>query len=215
MKFKLNGKKYKYKPEYHKRQDELNVKRPSYSIYRSGKVLYEGEWIDCSFYIFDKLGKSRIGISPSGFTKDGLSEIGEVNSQRFVDMIELSKFKRFRIRVYDFIFLSKIKCLSLFDKVELIKENLKYILIALIGSIIYFSINYFYDSFLQDLINKSNLVQSLIVFLSLSSIMNIFHPFTLRKEWTIEEIDLLIQKRLKKERKDLEHEEWARNNNSL
>jgi len=215
MKFKLNGKKYKYKPEYNKREDDLNVKLPSYSIFRYGKILYEGKWKDCRFYIIEKLGKSRIVVSPIGIIKDGMSEIGKVNSEGFVDVVQLSKFKRFRIKLYDFIFLGKIYCLSIFDRVELIKENLKYILIALVGSIIYFLINYFYDSFLQELINKSNIVQSFIVFLSLSSIMNIFHPFTLRKEWTIEEIDSLIQKRIKKERKDLEHEESARKNNSF
>jgi len=210
MKLKLNGKKYKYKPQYYKREDDLNVKLPSYSIFRYGKILYEGEWKDCRFYIIDKFGKSRIQVCPCGNIKDGMSEIGKVNSQGYVDFLELSKFKRFRIKVYDSIFLSKIYCLSIFDRVELIKKNLKYILIALIGSIIYFLINHFYDSFLQELINKSNLVQSLIVFISLSSIMNIFHPFTFRKEWTIEEIDSLIQKRIKKGRKDLEHSEWAR-----
>tara|TARA_B110000238_G_C15701917_1_gene258772 strand:- start:136 stop:273 length:138 start_codon:yes stop_codon:yes gene_type:complete len=45
--------------------------------------------------------------------------------------------------------------------------------------------------------------------------MNIFHPFTLRKEWTIEEIDSLIDKRIQKGRKDLEHEEWVRKQSSF
>jgi hypothetical protein len=215
MKFKLNGKKYKYKPEYYKREDDLNIKLPSYSIFRYGEIFHEGEWKDCRLYIIDRLGKSRIEVYPIGITTDSMSEIGKVNSQGSVDVVELSKFKRFRIKIYDFIFLRKIQCLSIFDRVKLIKKNLKYILIALLGSIIYFLINHFYDSFLQELINKSNSVQSLIVFLSLSSIMNIFHPFTLRKEWTIEEIDSLIQKRIKKERKDLEHEEWAKKKGSL
>jgi hypothetical protein len=210
MRIKLNGKKYKYKPEYYKREDDLNVKLPSYTIFRYGKLLYDGEWKDCRFYITERLGKSRIQVCPIGFTKDGMSEIGKVNSQGFTDDLELSKFKRIKIKVYDFIFLSKINFLGISDRIELIKKNLKYILIALVGSVIYFLINHFYDNFLQELINKSNLIQSLIVFLSLSSIMNIFHPFTLRKEWTIEEIDSLIQKRIKKDREDLEHDEWAR-----
>ena len=215
MKFKLNGKKYKYKPEYFKREDDFNIKTPSYTVFRYGSVFYNGEWKGCSFYIFDKSGKSKIEISPIGITKDGMSEIGKVNSKGFIDLVELSKFKRFRIRIYDFIFLSKIKCLSLFDRIQLIKNNLKYIIIALIGSIIYYLINYFYNGFLQLLINESNLIQSIIVFLSLSSIMNIFHPFTLRKEWTIEEIDSLIDKRIQKGRKDLEHEEWVRKQSSF
>ena len=215
MRFKLNGVRYKYTPEYSKREDELNVKNPSYSVFRYGKILYNGEWKNCRFNLIVNSGKTRIQISTTETFKDGMSEIGKVDSRGNKDIIELSRLKTFQIKLYDLIFLSRIYCLSIFDRVELIKKNLKYILIALGGSTIYFLINHFYDSFLQELINKSNLVQSFIVFLSLSSIMNIFHPFTLRKEWTIEEIDLLIQKRIKKGRKDLEHEEWARKNNSL
>jgi len=212
MRIKLNGKKYKYKPDYFKRKDDLNVKLPSYSIFRYGKILHEGEWKDCRFYINDRLGKSTIEICPSGIVKDGMSEIGKVHSQGYVDLVKLTKFKRFKIRVYDYIFFLKINLLSIFDKIELIKKNLRYILIAFIGSAIYFLINHFYDNFLQELINKSNLVQSIIVFLSLSSIINIFHPFTLRKEWTIDEIDELIKKRLEKNKEDLEHEKWAEKN---
>lgn len=212
MRIKLNGKKYKYRPKYFKQEDDLNVKLPSYSIYRYGKILHEGEWKSCIFYINDRLGKSTIEICPSGIVKDGISEIGKVHSHGYIDLIELTKFKRFKIRVYDYVFLQKIYLLSVFDKLELIKKNLRYILIAFLGSIIYFLINHFYDNFLQELINKSNFVQSIIVFLSLSSIINIFHPFTLRKEWTIDEIDKLIKKRLEKNKKDLEHEKWAEKN---
>lgn len=212
MRIKLNGKNYKYRPTYSKREDDLNVKLPSYSINRCGSVLHEGEWKSCSFYINNRLGKSTIEVLPSGIVKDGISEIGKVHSRGYVDLIELSKFKRFKIRVYDYVFLKKIYLLSVFDKIELIKKNLRYILIAFLGSIIYFLINHFYDNFLQELINKSNLVQSIIVFLSLSSIINIFHPFTLRKEWTIDEIDELIKKRLEKNKEDLEKEKWKENN---
>lgn len=215
MRLRLNGKKYKYKPEYFKREDDLNVKLPSYSIYRYGQVLYEREWKDCRFYLNDNYEKTTIEICPSGIIKDGKSEIGKVNSNGYVDLVELSKFNRFKIKIYDYFFLRKISLFSLFDKIKLIKKNLKYILISLIGSIVYFLINYFYDNFLQELINKSNLVQSFIVFLSLSSIINIFHPFTLRKEWSINEIDELIQKRLEKNKEDLEQEKWIKKESQL
>lgn len=215
MRIKLNGKKYKFKSEYFKREDELNVKLPSYSISHYGEVLYEGEWKDCRFFLNDRLGKSTIEICPSGIVKDGMSEIGKVNSHGCVDLVELSKFKRFKIRIHDYIFLRKIYLLSVFDKINLLKKNLRYILIAIIGAVLYFLINLFYDNFLQELINKSNLAQSFIVFLSLSSIINIFTPFTLRKEWTIDEIDELIKKRLVKNKEDLEHEKWAEKNSSL
>lgn len=215
MRLKLNKKKYKYIPEYVKREDDLNVKLPSYTIYRKGEVLHEGEWKGCRFYISDKPTESIISVSSSGIVKKGISDIGKVDSQGNVDVIKLSKFQRLKIKIYDFVFFRRIVLYSFIDKVKLIRKNLKYILISLLGSIIYFLINHFFDGFLQDLINKSNLVQSFIVFLSLSSIINIFHPFTLRKEWTIKEIDVLILKRLKKAKSELEHEEWVKKNTSF
>ena len=137
-----------------------------------------------------------------------MSDIGKVNSFGIMDRIKVPFFTKLLIKIYDAIFISKIYFLRLADRINLIKKNLRYITIALVGSIIYFLINHFYDNFLQELINKSNLVQSIIVFLSLSSIINIIHPFTLRKEWSIEEIDDLIITRIDKNKKDLEHEKW-------
>lgn len=208
MRFKLKGNKYKYKPQYWKSKDDMGVKLPSYSIYRYGSMLYNGKWQDCRFYILKTSNGTEIEISATSFTKDGKSNIGEVNSFGILDRIKLPFFTKYLIKIFDSIFISKIYFLRAVDRLNLIKKNLRYIIIALIGSIIYFFINHFYDNYLQELINRSNIVQSIIVFLSLSSIINIIHPFTLRKEWSIEEIDNLIVKRIDKNKKDLEDEEW-------
>jgi hypothetical protein len=208
MKFKLNGKTYRYKPKYYKREDDLNIKSPSYSTYRNGKMFYKNGWKDCRFYILKNSGKLKIAIYPLGIIKDGMSEMGKVDSQGYIDIVEISKFKMLLIKGYDFMFFCKIYFLIFMDKVKPIKKNVRYILIALIGSIIYYLINHFYNSALQELINKSNLIQSIIVFLSLSSIINIVHPFTLRKEWSIEEINDLISKKINKNREKIEDEKY-------
>jgi len=197
---KLNGEKYKINFESYKKEDELEVKLPSYTIISTGKVFYEKKWRKCIFRIHDFPEVMKIFISPEGVFKDGMSEIGKVDSQGFSDIVEVRGIKRFFINTYHFIFIIKLQFLSLIDRAKLIKKNLIYISIALIGASIYYTINYLYDGFLQDLINESNLVQSIIVFLSLSSIINIFHPFTLHRTLKIGDIDKLITK--KQERKD-------------
>lgn len=206
MRLKLKGKKYKYSQGYYKYEDELKVKLPSYSTSCHGKCFYEGKWQRCIFHVGDFSGKMKIFISP-GTYKDGMSHLGKVDSQGFVDIVEIQGFKRHLILFYDYIFQKKLQVLSLIDRANLIRKNLRYISIALIGSIIYYLINYFFNGYLQDLINKSNLVQSIIVFLSLSSIVNIFHPFTLRKELTIEEVDELITKKIQKAEKAAKRKE--------
>ncbi len=207
MRLKLNGKKYRYRQEYYKIEDELKVKLPSYSISYSGKGFYNGKWHPCIFHFIDSSGKMKIFISPGGVFKEGMSDLGKVDSQGFVDKIEIKGFRRFLILFYDFLFQKKLQILGIIDRASLIRKNLRYISIALIGSIIYYLINHFLDGFLQDLINKSNLVQSIIVFLSLSSIVNIFHPFTFRKELKIEEVDELITKKIQKAEKEAKRKE--------
>ncbi|MGK0378331.1 MAG: hypothetical protein ACJA1Z_002145 [Patiriisocius sp.] len=78
-----------------------------------------------------------------------------------------------------------------FDKAYGIKPNLMYISIALFGSIIFCCINYFHGNFIQELINQSFLIQSIIVFLS---IINIIYRFTLRRVEAIDGIATLIKK---------------------
>src|SRR5690606_120207 len=110
----------------------------------------------------------------------------------------------------DFRLSLKIKYLQFLDKIKPIKSNLLYIFLAFVGSCGYYLINYYFDNFLQKLINNSNLAQSIIVFLSLSSIINIFHPFTFRKELNLTEIDDLIKRKSNKMKEDFEHDEWVK-----
>jgi hypothetical protein len=205
MRIKFNGKWFKYKPKYDKRKDDFGVKLPSYSLYRYGEMLYGKEWKECRFYIFDIKNKFYVEIFLIGQTINNNDlNIGKISNQCFEDKIEISKFNRFLIRLYDFIFITKIRFLKILDKAENIRRNLFYILIALSASILYFFINYYCDNYLQDLINENIIIQSIIIFLSISSIINIIHPFTLRKEWTIKEIDNLIENKIKKNKIDSE-----------
>lgn len=207
MRLKLKGNKYKYSQGIYKTEDDFKVKTPSYSTSGRCKILYNGKWKPCILDVFDSSGKMRILVSPSIIYKDRTSEIGKVDSKGYIDIIDIKGFKRYLILIYDYLFQIKVKFLKLIDKGKLIKENLRYISIAFVGSGIYYLINFIFDGYLQELINKSNFVQSFIVFLSLSSIINIFHPFTLRKELKIEEVDELVSKKLKKAKEDLKREE--------
>ena len=197
MRLNLKGRKYKYLPSYYRYEDRFHVKPPQYSVSRNGKILHDGEWKECRFYMVMTGSNPVIYVSPSGAIKDGVSELGPVNHQGFLDIIYLGKSDVLKINLYDFLFYKNLGLLKLKDKAIRVRKNLKYITLAFIGSLIYFLINHFFDGFLQELINQSNIVQSLIVFLSLSSIVNIFHPFTFRKEVSIEDVDELIKKRQK------------------
>ena len=215
MRFRQNKVSYKYKPKFYKREDELKVKNPSYSVYRYGAIKQNGIWNECRFYVFKKSNETILEISPVGIIKDKISNLGAINEQMYFDRVKLSWFNRSLIFVYDKLFLLRIGFLKFLDKIKPIRSNLSYIIIAIIGSAIYFLVNHYFDNYLQKLINNSNLAQSVIVFLSISSIINIFHPFTLRKELNINDIDELIKKKSEKMKENLKHEEWVRKNASF
>lgn len=206
MKIKLNGKKYKILLEHNKVEDELNVELPNYAIRSFGKVYHEGKWRQCNFLIHHFPDCTKIFVSPSGLYKKGISEIGKVDKQGFVDIFEVKGYRRYLLRIQQAVYISRLSLLSLFDRAKLIKRNLLFISIAFSGASAYFLVNEFYDNYLQNLINESNFIQSLIVFLSLSSIFNIFVPFSIRKSWSIKEIDKLINLKQKREKERQERQ---------
>ena len=212
MRFRQNGTKYKYRLEYYKQNDELRVKPPIYSIYRRGSIKQNGVWKNCNFHLFKKEGKTIIEVSPTGIVKDGMSDLGPINEHHYFNRFKLSKFNKTLINLYEKWYDFKILLFRLVDRTKLIKNNIIYISLAFLGATVYFLINHYFDNFLQKLINNSNLAQSLIVFLSLSSIINIFHPFSLRKEVKIGEVDELIRKKSEIMRQDLEDEKWIEEN---
>ncbi len=202
MKITVQGYKLNYGIGYYKHIDKNNIKPIYYSLSRGGKVLKSKKWIWCSLDILEKEGTHFIIISARAWKKDGQSDLGLVDKGGRYKTLKLSRVNYFLIKTYDKIFFKKIKLLKFLDKLVPIKKNLYLILLAVVLASIYYIINYFFDNYLQDLISKSNLIQSIIVFLSLSSIINIFHPFTLRKEVNIEEVkkvsDTIAEQKVKK-----------------
>ena len=141
MRFKQDKVSYRYKPKFYKEEDKFKVKKPFYSFYRYGEIKQNDIWNECRFYIFKKSNETFLEISPTGIIKDGISNLGSVNEQMIFDTIKLSLFNRLLISIYDKVFFLKINFLIFLDKIKPIKRNLLYILLAIIGSVIYFLIN--------------------------------------------------------------------------
>lgn len=198
MRLFIKGEKIRYRLKYRRFEDDLNIKLPKYSVFSNGSIKQNDGWKECSVRAFKFPHKTTLEVSASQCDSEGNSNLGKVGEHLLYKKFELNKFNIFLINVYEFFFFQKIRLLSFLDRLKPIRKNLKYISFAALGAVIYYAINHYFDNFLQNLINKSNFVQSLIVFLSLSSIINIFHPFTIRKEVTIEEVNELITKKIEK-----------------
>lgn len=195
MRLNLKGEKYKYHPQYYKFEDDFLVYPPKYSVSRRGKIYNKNEWVDCNFHIVSIGSNPVMYVSPSGWVKDGMSELGPVDEQGFFDIIYLGQLDVIKINLYDYFFHARIETLKIYDNLKSIKKTLRYFLWAFIFSMLYFLINYFSENYLMDLIGESNVAQSLILFFTLATVINIFRPFVLRNELDIEQVNELISKR--------------------
>jgi len=63
-------------------------------------------------------------------------------------------------------------------------------IIAIIVSIIYFVFNSYNENLLMNFIANNLWVQTIVVFLTISSLINIFYPFTIRKELNKRDIEI-------------------------
>ena len=183
MRFTDGGIKMVYKPKYYVVEDKFKIRYPRYIINHRGKIFYHNEWYDITFYFHkDFYGNTIL-----------TGQVFEIPDSTFE--IKISYLNRLRIRAKYLLLKFEIYFLRLKDRALSIKTNLHWILVAALGALLYYLINYLFDNYLMRLINESNLAQSIIVFLSLSSIINIFHPFNLKKEITSEDINNLIDKK--------------------
>lgn len=204
MKLRLDGKKCIYKLKCIKNEDGFNISLPKYSIRQNSLLYIDGKWIDCDFYFEDKrIVYILTFIMPS----NKVSEVGGGAVNGFNVKCKLTRFKYLLIVLYGLFFRCKIAILKFRDRLLPIKKNLLLMLLAFMGSVVYFLINHYFDKSLQKLINDSNLVQSIIVLLSLSSIINIFHPFTIHKEIEISDVQNSIKKNNSNLKVDLEKEQ--------
>ncbi|MFI0429174.1 hypothetical protein [Mariniflexile sp. HMF6888] len=208
MKLKIGGYKVDYVKTYWCDSRDIEVKLPQYILGDDVRIKVNNKWVKCRFNYQNRKDKTNVDISANAYKYDknnskGTSELGEVNQQGYFTTLKINKFNRLMIKIYNILYGCKIQILKTIDWIKSIKVN--FILISISGLIAtsYYFINIWFDNVLQKLINESVFVQSLIVFLSISSLINIFHPFTLRREISMKEVDIFLKKRQKIKRKGM------------
>ncbi|GAA3610912.1 hypothetical protein GCM10022396_30130 [Flavivirga amylovorans] len=61
-------------------------------------------------------------------------------------------------------------------------------------SIIYFLFNYFNENLLMEYLSENLWIQTLFLFLAIAGLINIFYPFTIRKELNKKDVELELNK---------------------
>lgn len=157
-------------------------------IWNITEVNIENEWYWCGINYLKKDNKNYIQIlNPrkvnkqtlviEKFYKEGVYK--EIKTTYF--MIHLLKYLSNEHRINRFSYKIRKKIYE--------RRNTIYVFaIALILSGIYYTLNELKNNLLLDYIAENNWVQTVIIFLTISSFINIFYPFTLKKQ--IEENDI-------------------------
>jgi len=77
-------------------------------------------------------------------------------------------------------------------------------IIAIIVSVIYFVFNSYNENLLMNFISNNLWIQTIVIFLTISSLINIFYPFTIRKELNKKDLEFELNKFEEKLKEDEE-----------
>lgn len=79
------------------------------------------------------------------------------------------------------------------------KNTIFVILVALILSVTYYFANKFNNDIIIKYIAENNFIQSIIIFLTVSSFINIFYPFTLKKQMEKKDIENITRETIEED----------------
>lgn|SRR5690606_1028507 len=181
---------------------------PIGQLWNTSQIEIEGEWYSCGLK-FIKLNKKHIIQFYNPMKVDVKTKlIKKIICEGTYKEIETSFFKYNLIQYL----INRHVLNSISYKIRRFIHNKQITFLifslALIPSITFYLINIKYDNLFIHLIAENVWVQTLIFFLTISSFINIFHPFTIRKE--IDEKDIKeITKEILEEEKN--NEEIRRN----
>lgn len=189
-----------YKIRYRKGFTILRSANPTiekeYYISAKSEIKVNNKWVSCDIFVPKEDNKRTIKIIDRQYNG---------NQSELFEPLHVNRFWYLLIKVYDLLFDIKIWFNKKWDCIISIKRQIQLILIAILFACIYFFINLYFEDRLMDLIADSNFIQSILIFLSISSFINIFYPFTLRKEININDVKstnkILIKKEQKKEKR--------------
>jgi hypothetical protein len=162
------------------------------------EILIGGQWYRCGIRFIENDGKDYAVISDPMIVDKVTSRILKVYKNGEYLTLPVSSLRK-QIITY------QMNHHWINDKYnhlrKLIRERRNTIIVFAIAtmlSLLYFKANELTENSLMTFIGKNNLVQTIIIFLTLSSFINIFYPFTIQKPIGEPEIREII-KRVKEE----------------
>ena len=164
-------------------------------------------WFKCSLRFTKKGNKYFVQICNPFITEPNSNRIIEFRNRGIYKELEVSRFKFNLLKflknehpLKDWEYKTRVK---IFQR----KNTLFAFLIAFLFASIYYLVNHYSNNSLMNFIAENNWIQTIIIFLTISSFINIFHPFTIRKELNEKNVETISKEtfeRTEKEKEELE-----------
>ncbi len=177
------------------------------------EIKINDNWYRFPFSYIIKNNKYFIQIENPILIEKGTSKILEFYHEGLYEKIKISK-----IKIYLMLYIlqrTKFNKISYNIKLHLYKNKNKYIIffIALILSMSYCFMNEWYNNKLHDIVSNNNIIQSVLIFLALGSLINIFFPFTVIKTYNKNNISEIA--RITREKDILQEEKDKKTENQF
>lgn len=182
---------------------------PIGQFYNISEIKINNEWYKCGIRFLKKDNKNYVQLFHPMKVDEKTSIIKEVYTEGIFKEIETSKFKVNLLKYLLNEHKINYKSFKIRKRIADRRKTIYAFSCATILSVVYYGLNEMYNNALMNYIANNNWIQTLIIFLTVSSFINIFYPFTLKKEIGKQDIEEITKDTLKQDRINKEIEKRA------
>ena len=164
------------------------------------EIIINDEWYKCGLIFIKKNNKYYIQFNHPMIVEEKTNIIKEVFCEDIYKEIEVSKLKFNLIKYLENTHYINRRSYNIRKSIYDRKRTILIFSLALIPSAIFYTINVKYDNIIIHLIADNTWVQTLIFFITISGFINIFHPFSIRKEIDKNDIQNITKETLENEK---------------
>ena len=177
---------------------------PIGQFWNNTEILINEEWYRCGLIFIKKTNKYYIQFNNPMKVEEKTNIIKEVFCEGIYKEMEISKFKFNLIKYLENTHYLNRQSYNFRKSVYNGKRTILVFSLALIPSAVFYAINVKYDNVIIHLIADNTWVQTFIFFITISGFINIFHPFSIRKEIDKNDIQVITKKTLDNEKENEE-----------
>ncbi len=195
---------------------EIRIDNQAYlNDYKYCAVLIDNNWYKCGLRVMLENGKKKLEIREPYLVDDKTNTISKFYCKGVYAKLEISPMKFYIINHLLYATSFKYKFTSAKRKLRVWLNRVIIFSLAFVLTTTFFYINKAYDNKLIEYIADNIWCQSIIMFLTISSFINIFTPFTLKKEIGLKDVENISSKAVEKSIQEKRIKEYLRKSSTI